>query len=91
MWCKNYEFSQQGALCEKDRGWWQREGEPLREGLQLVSVPNVCGMGCVGRGVCGAHMQARERGLCACVCESTHLSRPRRSKRVGTEIKGKIK
>lgn len=46
---------------------------------------------CAGWGVCGAHMQARERGLCACVCESTHLSRPRRSKRVGTEIKGKIK
>lgn len=71
MWCKNYEFSQRGALCEKDRGWWQREGEPHRGGLQLVSMPSVRRTVHALVCVCVARAQAREWGPCAFINAET--------------------
>lgn len=78
-------------MCEKDRGWWQKEGEPQRQGLQLVSMPSVRGSVCVCVYVFVSGKHRPEKGDCVHVCESTHLSMLRRSKRVGMEIKGKIK
>lgn len=49
----------------------------------------VCVCVCVYVFVSGKHRP--EKGDCVHVCESTHLSMLRRSKRVGMEIKGKIK
>lgn len=81
MWCKNYEFSQRGALCEKDRSWWQRgRGEPHKGGFTIGvhargAQDSVC--------VCGTHISQRMKTMCVCVCARVHMHAEERRRTTG--------
>lgn len=82
-----------GELCVKRTGVGGKGRVSHTEEAYLQWCPHrVCAGLRGGVCVCVSHTRARERKADGVhVCESTHLSMPRCSKRVDVEIKGEIK
>lgn len=75
LWCKNYEFSQQGALKRTGVGG---KGRLSHTEEAYNWCPHPCTGDCVRVfvRVCGTQAGKEKEGQRACVCEGTHLSAP---------------